>query len=63
MDYRTEALKPEGALKSNPFAGFEAYTTAPAQNVTDSPAEEQAEGDKGPRNFSGSVPTDAYKTA
>jgi len=62
MDWRTTpADKAEGALKSNPFEGFEAYanpTVAP-------PAEDEAaEGDEGPRGFSGgSVPTDNYETA
>jgi len=56
------ADKAEGSLRSNPFEGFEAYTTAPVETVSDSPATEQAEADRGPRNFKGSVPSDSYKT-
>lgn len=63
MDYRKEPLRAEGATKSNPWAGFEAYSTAPAQNVVDTPAEDRAEGDKGPRGGGVSGDTSTYETA
>lgn len=61
MDWRTTpADQPNGALKSNPFEGFEAY----ANPTVPPPAEEGDDGDEGPRGFSGgSVPTDNYETA
>ncbi|MFA6270831.1 MAG: hypothetical protein WC657_06530, partial [Candidatus Paceibacterota bacterium] len=65
MDWRTTpANKREGALKSNPFAGFAAYETAPAQTPAKSDAvKEGEEAATAPRNFGGSVASDSYDTA
>lgn len=47
MNYQKESTPREGALKSNPFEGFEAYQTAPVQGGLESDAKEEA--DEGPR--------------
>ncbi len=64
MDWRTTpANKREGALKSNPFAGFAAYETAPAAAPAKGEAvREGEEAATAPRNFPGGVPTDTYET-
>jgi hypothetical protein len=59
MNYQTEATKEDGALKSNPFAGFEAYSTAPLQAGLES--DEAAEGDNGPSAQKGVDGIKAYE--
>jgi hypothetical protein len=63
MDWRTvTADKPEGALRSNPFEGFEAYAMPPVENLRETPAEEKEEGDIGPRGGDVSGDTNTYNT-
>lgn len=65
MDWQKVAAdKAEGSMKSNPFAGFEAYANAPYAAPEKSEAvEEGEEAATAPRNFAGgSVPTDNYET-
>ena len=47
MNYQKEPTPREGATRSNPFAGFEAYQTAPLQAGLESDAVEER--DEGPR--------------
>jgi hypothetical protein len=60
MNYQKEATNADGALKSNPFSGFEVYETAAVKLPTCTPAEEAAEGDHGPKAQEGIADFRAY---